>query len=209
MNIWIWFANLVHTYPFSMQMTGHMILAQVLAPLLLLAVPRTIASRMAEAPVTEKLSGLLSHRSVTWLLGMGAMWAWHLPAACQAVASHPGLECVENISFLLSGLVFWWPIFSPLPHERMDPVPWAVLDLVSGCIGCTVLGILLAFAPSAVHGRMPDTMATDQHTSGLIMWVPGCLVYLTAVIAMFARWYSTPEEMVVEYRIPSGSELTR
>jgi hypothetical protein len=22
-----------------------------------------------------------------------------------------------------------------------------------------------------------------------LMWVPGCLVYLTAIMAMFARWY--------------------
>ncbi|MBV8832527.1 MAG: cytochrome c oxidase assembly protein [Acidobacteriaceae bacterium] len=136
------------------------------------------------------------------------MWAWHLPAACRAVASHPGLEPLEDISFLLSGVVFWWPIFSPLPRERMTPVPWAVLYLVSGCVGCTLLGILLAFAPAGAAG-MQDMTAADQHTGGLIMWVPGCLVYLSAVIAMFARWYSTPEEIVAEYRIPSGSELTR
>jgi len=209
MNLWTWFESLVRTYPFSMQMTGHMILAQVLAPFLLLAVPRKIASRKEESPATEKLKGLLSHRSVTWLVGMGAMWAWHLPALCHAVASHSGLESVEDISFLLSGIVFWWPIFSPLPRERMTPVPWAVLYLVSGCLGCTVLGILLAFSPSAGHGGMPDITAADQHTGGLIMWVPGCLVYLAAVIAMFARWYGTPEETVLEYRLPSGSELTR
>ena len=208
MNIWAWFANLFHTYPFSMQMTGHMILAQVVAPFLLLAVPRKIASRTEESPATEKLKGFLSHRSVTWLVGMGAMWAWHLPAACRAVASHPGLEPLEDISFLLNGIVFWWPIFSPLPRERMTPVPWAALYLVSGCVGCTLLGILLAFAPAGAAG-MQDMTAADEHTGGLIMWVPGCLVYLSAVIAMFARWYSTPEEIVAEYRIPSGSELTR
>ncbi len=209
MSMWAWLANLFRAYPFSMQMTGHMLLAQVFAPLLLLALPRAMASRIAEEPLTKKLSWLLSHRPVTWLVGMGAMWTWHLPAACHAIASHPGLESVEDISFFLSGIVFWWPIFSPLPRERMTPVPWAVLYLVWGCLSCTLLGIILAFAPSGGHAGMPGITAADQHTGGLIMWVPGCLIYLAAVIAMFARWYSTPEEIVVEYRISSGSELTR
>jgi cytochrome c oxidase assembly factor CtaG len=91
----------------------------------------------------------------------------------------------------------------------MTAVPWAVLYLVSGCLGCTVLGILLAFAPSAVHAGMREIAAADQHTGGLIMWVPGCLVYLAAVIAMFARWYSTPEDAPVLGRdLPHGSQLT-
>ena len=35
--------------------------------------------------------------------------------------------------------------------------------------------------------------AMDQQIGGLLMWVPGCLVYLTAILAMFARWYAKSE----------------
>jgi hypothetical protein len=29
--------------------------------------------------------------------------------------------------------------------------------------------------------------------AGLVMWVPGCLVYLSAILARVARWYNTQE----------------
>jgi cytochrome c oxidase assembly factor CtaG len=198
-----------------MQMSGHMLLAQVVAPLLLLALPCASAAKVANMPAARNLTRILRQHSLTWMVGMGAMWAWHLPSVCQAVAHHPGLGLAEDICFLVSGMVFWWPIFSPLPRERMDPVPWAVLYLVSGCVSCTVLGIVLAFAPAAVfhfasgvQSGMPDMTAADQHTGGLIMWVPGCLIYLTAVIAMFARWYSAPEEAPISgHNAHAGSEL--
>jgi hypothetical protein len=30
------------------------------------------------------------------------------------------------------------------------------------------------------------------------MWVPGCVVYLTAIMAMFARWYGEEQTAPVE-----------
>ena len=30
------------------------------------------------------------------------------------------------------------------------------------------------------------------------MWVPGCLVYLTAIMAMFARWYGEEVKPPIE-----------
>jgi cytochrome c oxidase assembly factor CtaG len=38
----------------------------------------------------------------------------------------------------------------------------------------------------------------DQQIGGLLMWVPCCLVYLTAIMAMFARWYGEERSAVVE-----------
>jgi hypothetical protein len=31
---------------------------------------------------------------------------------------------------------------------------------------------------------------------GMLMWVPGCLVYLSAILARVARWYNTQERVV-------------
>lgn len=212
MNNSTWLDHLVGAYPFSVHMAEHMFLAQVIAPLVLLAVPVATARTVAQLRFARILVKLLRKHSLTWLVGMGGMWAWHLPAACHAVASHPGLQSAQYVSFFLSGTFFWWPIFSPLRHERMEPVPWAVLYLVSGCLGCTLLGILLAFAPvdffyasSALKMTAPAITAVDQHTGGLIMWVPGCLIYLFAVITMFARWYNAPEDL----RVPGGAVVSK
>jgi cytochrome c oxidase assembly factor CtaG len=30
----------------------------------------------------------------------------------------------------------------------------------------------------------------DQQIGGLLMWVPMCLIYLTAILAQMARWFA-------------------
>jgi cytochrome c oxidase assembly factor CtaG len=38
----------------------------------------------------------------------------------------------------------------------------------------------------------------DQQIGGLLMWVPGCLIYLTAIMAMFSRWYAEEQKVAVD-----------
>ncbi|MEZ4547000.1 MAG: cytochrome c oxidase assembly protein [Thermodesulfobacteriota bacterium] len=82
--------------------------------------------------------------------------------------------------------------------------------LASACLGCTVLGILLTFAGAGMYpvylnpadsaGILPYlrndlciTPGVDQQIAGLTMWVPGCLIYLTASMITLAQWYRSPE----------------
>jgi cytochrome c oxidase assembly factor CtaG len=83
-----------------------------------------------------------------------------------------------------------------------------VLYLFSACVACSILGILITFSPVSVcsiyahpssdrfgvlnlvqsnWGITPDK---DQQIGGLLMWVPMCLVYLAAIIAQLARWFT-------------------
>jgi putative membrane protein len=85
-----------------------------------------------------------------------------------------------------------------------------VLYLFSACVGCTILGIILTFAPLGVcpvflHpvdrlGILPLlqsgwglTPGKDQQLGGLLMWVPPCFVYLCGIFGLFARWYAGPD----------------
>jgi cytochrome c oxidase assembly factor CtaG len=117
-------------------------------------------------------------------------------------------------SLLLLGTIFWRQILAPREDERMSP-PGAVLYLFSACVACSMLGILITFSPVSVcpiyaqplaarlgvlnliqsnWGITPDK---DQQIGGLLMWVPMCLVYLAAIIAQLARWFTHPVGSVV------------
>lgn len=201
MSIGDWFHYLASGYPFSLHMAQHVLLALVVAPVLLLCVPSSIARKAASSAILRHLNRVLRHRGLTWVAGIGAMWVWQLPIICEAAMHHPVLHMVESVSFLITGTIFWWPIASPLPKERMQPVPWAVLYLFSACLGCTVLGILIAFAPAGYFPSHPMAgshlqypSVDDQQIGGLVMWVGGCFIYLSAIMAMFARWYNTSGE---------------
>jgi len=74
----------------------------------------------------------------------------------------------------------------------------------------SVLGIILTFAPvsicpvyqhpvdrlgilSAIRGDWGLTSDRDQQIGGLLMWVPMCAIYVTAILAQLARWHSSPQ----------------
>lgn len=154
---------------FSLHMALHIVCVLVIPALLLLGAPRLPAFRIPAA--------------LAWIAGIGAMAFWHIPAIFNAAMMHESLHIVELLSLLAGGTLYWWPILSP---ARLQPVPQAAAYLVSSCLACTAMGIVIAFAPAPLYLH---ASISDQQIGGLLMWVPCCLVYLTATMAMFARWY--------------------
>lgn len=195
-------SSLVSSYPFSLHMAVHILVSQVVAPVFLLLIPLQLTNRVTRLPGVSYLLRGLRWWPLTWFVGMGGMWIWHLPSLHHAALSSSTVQIFQLVSFFATGLVFWWPIYTPLKRERMSAVPRAVFYLAAGCLGCTVLGILIAFAPPAffaapgvhLHSGINPWSSSDQKLGGLLMWVPGCLIYLTAIMLMFARWYGEPEE---------------
>jgi cytochrome c oxidase assembly factor CtaG len=190
---------LADNYLFSAHMARHIVLILIVPALLLIGAPVGMAERW---PGSGRLPAALA-----WITGIGVMALWHIPAVFEAACSHGLLSAAEHISLPAAGAVFWWPLLSPNPKARIQPVPQGVAYLATACLACTAMGVLITFSPTllypaythpvdsygilpALRGDLSLTPAADQKIGGLLMWVPCCLVYLTAIMAMFARWYS-------------------
>jgi cytochrome c oxidase assembly factor CtaG len=152
---------------------------------------------------------------IAWIAGIGAMGFWHIPAVLHAALSNPGIHRAEHLSLLVAGTLYWWPVLSPVTRLRLNPMPQAAGYLFTSCLACTSMGILIAFAPASLypqylspadpHGILPlirnswgISAALDQQIGALMMWVPCCLVYITAIMAMFARWYGEDSPVAEE-----------
>jgi cytochrome c oxidase assembly factor CtaG len=179
---------------FSAHMVQHLLLVLVVPPLALLALePRAPSGRRRLPPI------------VAWGLGVGAMWLWHARALCDAAATSTLVHRVQEGSLLAMGAAFWWPILG----RRIAPLAGAVY-LFGACVACTLLGIALALSPvqvcpafaspsdpvgllPTIRGEWGLTPERDQQLGGLLMWVPGCVIYLAAVLAMLRRFYRSAE----------------
>jgi cytochrome c oxidase assembly factor CtaG len=112
------------------------------------------------------------------------------------------------------GSVFWWQVLAPRDGERLSPAA-GIVYLFTACTACSILGIILTFAPvsicpvyqhpadrlgmlGTIRGDWGLTSDKDQQIGGLLMWVPMCLIYLTAILAQLARWHSGPAPQVEE-----------
>jgi cytochrome c oxidase assembly factor CtaG len=194
-------------YLFSAHMLQHIILLLVVPALLLLSLPRSISLAMRPPSLGRPLFG--------WIAGVGAMWFWHAPALCNAAISSRPVHALQTVSLLVLGSVFWRHILAPRENERLSP-PHAILYLFSACVTCSVLGIIITFSPVTVCSiyAMPSidrldmlhtirvgwgiTPERDQQIGGLLMWVPMCLIYLSAILAQIARWFAESGNPVTE-----------
>ena len=71
--------------------------------------------------------------------------------------------------------------------------------LFSACVCCSLLGAFLTFGPVGLYPAYLNPPArfwgldpkSDQQLGGMLMWVPGCFVYLSGILSTVLRWYGS------------------
>ena len=156
--------------------------------------------------------------SVGWSLGVSIMWIWHIPMLCNAATGMTSVWGFQTATLLGAGVAFWWPIYGPSKERHLAPLS-GVVYLFAACIGCSLLGIYIAFTPTSVcpiflsaadpmgirlflQNSWGMNYARDQQLGGLIMWVPSCMLYVGTVMALMGRWYAgeTGQEQKVQVK---------
>ena len=210
--------RLGHEYLFSAHIVQHLILALVVPPLLLLGIYESWTETLLRQSLVGWLERHIGHPPVSWLLGVGTMLVWHLPPLFNAALSSHVLHLTQQLSFLMSGIVYRWPVLAPAEKSRLSVVG-SISYLFTACLSCSLLGAALTFGPVGLYpaylhprdslGILPLIRdewgldpANDQQLGGLLMWVPGCFVYLSAILWKLMRWYAMPD-------YPPGGEPVR
>lgn len=163
---------------FSARVVHHLILATVLAPLIVLALPRT---RMRGS-------------AVLWTIVQSAVfWLWHAPGAYSAALSSDLIYWTMQLSITGTAVLFWIAV-------RQSSLPSAVGSLLTTMVAMGLLGALITFAGHPLYA--PHFEATgpwglaaleDQQLAGLIMWAPGGGFYLAAALLLAGRWMRRQE----------------
>ena len=195
-------------YLFSAHMLQHLLLILIVPPLLISGLTPQRVIRWLSNVSIGRSEKVLRKPVVAWGSNMLMMILWHLPVLYNAANASTAIHIVEHLSFLVTGCMFWWPIFTPLVGDRMQPTK-AMLYLFGAAVVSTLLGILITFLPvglyepylhpvdalGALH-LIRDTWgisaAEDQKLAGLLMWIPGCSVYFIVMLLELGRWFRTP-----------------
>jgi putative membrane protein len=181
-------------------MAQHVILVLVAAPLVVLGSPLLPLSwalgsrRQLTHAVPPRLwrvrvwVGSAPGLVTTWILATAALWGWHLPAAYEAAVSSDAVHVVEHVTFVGTAILFC----SGLAAARATAGYGAALICLLLAAGqSAALGALLTFSSVPWYPSYPSLQ--DQQLAGLLMWVPGSLVYLTAAAVLFGRWLDREE----------------
>jgi putative membrane protein len=154
---------------------------------------RVVAGRATKRSWLRGSWNLITSPLSAWLLHAAALWLWHLPAFFNAAVTDPTVHDWQHFTFLATALVFWHAL---LRHAAPGARGMALLYLFTTTIHTGVLGAMLTFAPRPFYltldpGVFEATSLTpleDQQLGGLIMWVPGALVYVSVALLLAARW---------------------
>ena len=182
------------SYLFSAHMVQHLCLTIIGPPLLLIGTPEWIVKPALSNKVIFKVAKVLTYLVVAFVLYNVDFWLWHAPTLYDATLENQSIHILEHLTFIIFGLLYWWPIFSPskdLPHLSFGG---QILYLFLSGMPSVLLGAGLTFSPPlyASYIAAPRiwgiSAATDQQLGGLIMWVPVSIFYIVIMSVLFIRW---------------------
>jgi len=109
-----------------------------------------------------------------------------VPALYELALRAPAWHRVEHASFLLTALLFWWPVLQPAPrlHPRTHP-GLQIVYLVAATAQNTALGMVLSVPDRAFYAHYVRRAAPlgfdpvdDQAFGGGLMWSMGHMYLL-------------------------------
>lgn len=201
---------------FWAHMVQHEVVMLLAAPLLVLARPLP-ALVWGLPPAWRPGAALLARRlglqaAMRWLTGPVAawsahavvIWTWHAPVLFQAAVRQELVHDLQHTTFLVAALAFWWSLFQRGVQRAGQGL--AVFSLFTTALHTAALGALLTFSGRSwypVYAASAPVWGLDavedQQLAGLIMWVPGGLVYLVAALLLMHQWLDSPR------RAPDGT----
>ena len=182
-------------YLFSAHMVQHLLLAFAVPPLLLTGTPAWLADLLLPASV-QRVGRIVTRPSGAFAAFNLILVAWHLPPLYNlAMVEHP-IHIVQHLIILAASMLLWWPVLSPSHALPRAPYPVQLLFLFVVGLPMVVVSIFITMADSVLYpyyAAAPRvweqlTPHADQHLGGLIMWIPGGLIFLLAISVVFFRW---------------------
>lgn len=200
----------------SAHMVQHLLLMSVAPPLILLGAPllpllRGLPRKIARDgvgpfltwPGLRRFGNALTNPVTCWIVMAVTLLGWHVPAAFDLALRSPGWHKAEHACFFGAWVLFWWPVVRPFPGKPRWPL-WSVpVYLLAADLLNTALSAILTFSdhvlfrPYLEAPRLFGTTAlSDQSCAGVIMWVPGSLVFLIPATLIGIQSLSTGLSLV-------------
>jgi putative membrane protein len=174
-------------YLLSGHMLQHVLIGDAAAALLVLAVRGPLLVFLLPAPALAPLARLrplraavsfLLRPSVSLLLWMSSLAAWHVPAVYGAALDNQALHDLEHVCFVFTGLLAWSQLVDPARRRaltRGGRLGYAVCMFAAG----QVLALVLLFSLDPLYGAYAAqderllglSPLTDQRLAGVVMMV--------------------------------------
>ncbi|MEX0762434.1 MAG: cytochrome c oxidase assembly protein [Dehalococcoidia bacterium] len=188
----------------SAHMVQHLLLMMVAAPLLAVSNPAiAVAWALPQVarqvgrwlrPFTSVRHSLIWPATV-WLLYTGMVTIWHLPVFYEAAIRSELVHSIEHATFFGASFLFWGVVVTAGRSGGLGYAGALLFVVTAAMHGAAFAAIMtLAQVPWYSH-YMAEAPAwgvsaiDDQQLAGAIMWIPGKIAHLFAVITLLLAWF--------------------
>jgi putative membrane protein len=185
-------------YLFTAHMVQHLLLMLLMPPLLIWGLPPALIEKALERRAVYHVARKLTHPVVAFLAYNLVFIFWHFPQWYNLALMDHNVHILQHLTFMMVAVMMWWPIMSPVKALVRIPtgpllMAWIFLFGIPG----TVVSALITLSDSVLYTWYaaapritPLSPLDDQRLGGLIMWIPGMLVFWVAITVVFFRWTS-------------------
>jgi putative membrane protein len=193
--------DLGERYLFSVHMVQHLTYSLVVAPLLLLGTPTWLARIILSPPAVLRTVRWLCRLIPATLLYNLVVVVTHTPIVVNEALHHALVHFAIHTVILLSSLIVWMPLISPLPEvPRFHPLVRMLFLFLQSVIP-TVPASFLTFGAHPLYHfyeTVPHlwgiSALEDMQFAGLIMKIAGGVILWVLIAIVFFRWYADEEE---------------
>jgi putative membrane protein len=197
-------------YLASVLMVQYILLSLVVPPLLVAGMPPATRAAIDRRPRLAGLLRTLTKPLVVVALFMVTFLATHAPPVTDALMATQLGSLVLDLAWLVTGILFWWPLVATPPGRRPLPAPVRIACLIAGAVPHTPIAmwmILSSYPLYATFELAPRVYGfdarADQQLAGGIMLLFGGLFVLGMLSAIFLRWQGTGEERERPLHVPT------
>lgn len=182
----------------SLHMLQHLMIADMPAPLLLYGVrapvvyffwPKPVLVRVARITLLRRFWSWLTKPHIALTVWLATLYMWHIPFFYEAALTNRVVHDLEHISFVVTGVLAWWPLMDPT-HNRVEGRIWKAGYIVAARMIGGILGIALIAWPSQLYTAYGNralafdiSPMVDQQIAG------GMMMIVDSVIVIFAATY--------------------
>ena len=193
--------DLSDDYLFSAHMVQHLVLTLAMPPLLIAGVPGWMLRPLLRNRAVNAVARRVTKPVLCFTIFNVVIAGWHVPAFYNAAMANHNIHIIEHLMFMSAAVLMWWPLMSPLPELPRLAYPGQMLYCFLMSIPMSVVAVYITMADQVLYPAYasaprisPLSPMDDQLLGGLIMWVPGGLIFALIMTVVFFKWAARGED---------------
>jgi len=198
---------------FSVHMIQHMLIVYFAPPLLLLGIPAWFWTPILGIRYVKPVVRFVTGAIPAIVIFNAILIVWHFPMLWQFALVSPRIHALEHASFLVAGIIAWWPIYNTTIELPRISYPAQLLYIFAQSLVPAIIGSFITFSTIVIYPIYAETPKlwgltplVDQQIAGLSMKLLGTIFLWILLTVRFFQWFNyeehEKEKLIDDRRLP-------